>query len=163
MAWIRIALAASALALSLHAEAAAFKDVYIDGAGQVHLVTAAGKDLHIAGKRSAINPQLAPDGNSAAWLVMAPADAKGEAGANEVRLYRDGKARAIKCDPFIRDFWFWKGGSRIAIDCGGSHFAGREILYDSATLKQLDSFDQATVPAEKRPEWSSSSDRYQLD
>ncbi|MYM71395.1 hypothetical protein GTP55_08590 [Duganella sp. FT109W] len=163
MVWIRIALAASALALSLHVEAAAFKDVYVDDGGQVHLVTAAGKDLRIVSKSAAINPQLAPDGNSAAWLVMARADAKGEAGANEVRLYRDGKARAIKCEPFIRDFWFWKGGSRIAIDCGGSHFAGRENLYDSATLKLLESFDQATVPTEKRPEWSSSSDRYQPD
>ena len=59
---------------------------------------------------------------------------------------------------FIREFWFWKDGSRIAIDCGGSHFAGRELLYDSATLKQLDSFDQAVVPLGKRPEWSSSRD-----
>lgn len=31
-----------------------------------------------------------------------------------------------------------------------------EILYDSATLRRLDSFDQAVVPLEKRPEWSSS-------
>ncbi|NVM78192.1 hypothetical protein FHW83_004016 [Duganella sp. SG902] len=87
-----------------------------------------------------------PDGKSAAWQVK----------DDEIRLYRNGETRSLKCGPFIREFWFWKDGSQIAIDCGGSHFAGREILYDSATLKQLDSFDQAVVPLEKRPEWSSS-------
>jgi hypothetical protein len=51
-------------------------------------------------------------------------------------------------------------GNRIAIDCGGLHFAGREILYDVKTLKELDSFDQMTVPTNKRPTWSLSSDNF---
>lgn len=153
MGWIRGAMMVAALALSLQAKAGAFKQVYVDDAGVVHLVTAAGKDLRMAGKATGENAQLAVDGNSAAW----------QAADNEIRLYRQGKTRSIRCDPFIREFWFWKNGSRIAIDCGGSHFAGREILYDSNTLKKLDSFDQAEVPTEKRPEWSASSDHYQSD
>lgn len=92
------------------------------------------------------NALRSPDGKTAVWQVK----------DDEVRLYRNGRTRSIKCGPFIREFWFWQDGARIAIDCGGSHFAGREILYDSATLKQLDSFDQAEVPLERRPEWSSS-------
>jgi len=153
MRWLRGAMMAAVLALSLQAQAGAFKQVYVDDAGVVHLVTAAGKDMRMAGKATADTAQLAADGNSAVW----------QAADNEIRLYRRGKTRSIKCDPFIREFWFWKNGSRIAIDCGGSHFAGREILYDSFTLKQLESFDQAEVPTEKRPEWSSSSDLYKPD
>ena len=155
----------AALALSAQARAAALKDAYVDDGGNVHVVTAAGKDLRVAQGARASNARLSADGNSAAWMVMAAAPAQGETetGSSEVRVYRDGKSRAIRCEPFIRDFWFWKKGSRIAIDCGGSHFAGREILYDAKSLKQLESFDQADVPVEKRPDWSSSSDRYQED
>lgn len=162
----RSLIAACALVLcAQQAGAAALKDAYIDDAGTVHVVTAAGKDLAVARGASAGSAKLAPDGDSAAWLVTAAAPARGEteAGSSEVRIYRNGKTRAIKCEPFIRDFWFWKKGKRIAIDCGGSHFAGRELLYDAKSLKLLESFDQADVPVEKRPDWSSSSDRYQPD
>jgi hypothetical protein len=155
----------AALALCAQAQAAALKDAYVDDNGNVHVVTAAGKDLRVAQGARASSAKLAPDGGSAAWMVMAapPAQGESEAGSSEIRLYRNGKSRAIKCEPFIRDFWFWKKGSRIAIDCGGSHFAGREILYDAKSLKRLESFDQADVPVEKRPDWSSSSDRYKED
>jgi len=155
--------ACAALALGVQAQAAALKSAYVDDGGNVHVVTAAGKDVRIGAHAG--NAKLSPDGDSAAWMVMAAAPAQGEteAGSSEVRLYRDGKSRAIKCEPFIRDFWFWKKGSRIAIDCGGSHFAGHEILYDAKSLKKLESFDQADVPVEKRPDWSSSSDRYTED
>lgn len=158
-------IAVSALALSLHAQAAALKDVALDASGNIRLVTANGKALSIANDGKAAAPQLSPDGESAAWLYMGEPPAQGESvwGSSELRIYRDGKTRAIQCAPFIREFWYWKKGSRIAIDCGGSHFAGREILYDAKSLKQLESFDQADVPVEKRPEWSSSSDRYKPD
>jgi uncharacterized membrane protein len=158
---------ASALALAAGAQsqAAELQRAYIDAGGNVHVVTAAGKDLLAAPGVRASNAKLAPDGDSAAWMVMgaAPAQGETEAGSSEVRVYRDGKSRIIKCEPFIRDFWYWKKGGRIAIDCGGSHFAGREILYDAKSLKQLESFEQADVPVEKRPDWSSSSDRYRED
>lgn len=51
----------------------------------------------------------------------------------------------------------------IGIDCGGLHFAGREILYDTATLKQVDSVDEATVPVKERPDWSYSSPDFSGD
>jgi hypothetical protein len=158
-------IAASAVALSVPVQAGDLKNAYVDGAGKVHIVTSAGKDIPMTGGGRAAQPKLAPDGGSAAWMVMNAAPAEGETkpGSSEVRLYRDGKTRAIKCEPFIRDFWFWKKGGRIAVDCGGSHFAGREILYDAKSLKQLESFQQADVPVEKRPDWSSSSDRYKPD
>ncbi len=168
MSSIRNLAAASAMMLTpcapAHA-AEALKSAYVDDGGNVHVVTAAGKDVRVAQGARASNAKLSPDGHSAAWMVMAAAPAQGETepGSSEVRLYRDGKSRGIKCEPFIRDFWFWKKGSRIAIDCGGSHFAGREILYDAKSLKLLESFDQADVPVEKRPDWSSSSDRYKDD
>jgi hypothetical protein len=156
---------AALLALCAQAQAAALKRVYVDDGGKVHLVTSAGKELLVQQPERAANAKLAPDGDTAAWMVMAAAPAQGETeiGSSEVRLYRDGKSRSIKCEPFIRDFWFWKKGSRIVIDCGGSHFAGREVLYDAKSLKLLESFNQDDVPVEKRPDWSSSSDRYKED
>ncbi|MES2159950.1 MAG: hypothetical protein V4476_02230 [Pseudomonadota bacterium] len=155
----------SALALNLHAQAAALKGVTVDNAGNIRVVTAAGKVLSIANNGKASEPQLSPDGESAAWLYRGEPPEEGEStwGSSELRIYRNGKTRTIKCLPFIREFWYWKKGSRIAIDCGGKHFAGHEILYDAKSLKQLDSFDQGDVPVEKRPEWSNSSDRYKSD
>lgn len=158
-------IAISALALSLQAQAAALKEVALDASGNIRLVTAAGKALSIDNGGRAAKPRLSPDGQSAAWLYMGEPPAQGESlpGSSELRVYRDGKTRAIRCEPLIRDFWYWKKGGRIGIDCGGSHFAGREVLYDAKSLKQLDSFVQADVPVEKRPEWSSSSDHFKKD
>lgn len=155
----------SVLVVNLHAQAEAVKSVTVDKAGNIRLVTAAGKSLSIANNGKASEPQVSPDGESAAWLYRGERPQEGEItwGSSELRIYRDGKTRTIRCLPFIREFWYWKKGSRIAIDCGGSHFAGREILYDAKSLKQLESFDQADVPVEKRPEWSNSSDRYKPD
>jgi hypothetical protein len=50
--------------------------------------------------------------------------------------------------------WFLRDGNQVAIDCGGKHFAGREILYDTRTGKELASFDEADVPMNQRPQWS---------
>jgi len=82
--------------------------------------------------------------------------AEGDIGpeSEELAIYHRGKITSIKCSPFIRDYWFWKNGRQVAIDCGGRHFAGREILYDIENLKEISSFDQNKVLLEKRPDWS---------
>ena len=72
----RSLIAASALVLcAQQAGAAALKDAYIDDTGTVHVVTAAGKDLSVARGASTGSAKLAPDGDSAAWLVTAAAPA----------------------------------------------------------------------------------------
>jgi hypothetical protein len=102
--------------------------------------------------------KLAPDNETVAWLALNTwkAEGDGRPGSEELVIYRNGKLASIKCTPFIRDYWFWQNGSQIAIDCGGRHFAGRELLYDTRTLRELASFDQAEVQLEKRPDWSNS-------
>jgi hypothetical protein len=67
-------------------------------------------------------------------------------GSEELMIYRNEKISSIKCAPFIRDYWFWQNGRQGVIYCGGRHFAGNEILYDSRTLKELASFYQGDVP-----------------
>jgi hypothetical protein len=136
--------------------------LYIDEAQNVHVVTKAGKDVRVSKGGGATKATLSPDGETAAWLVSParPAEGEAEAGTSELAIYRSGRMRTIRCEPFIRDYWFWRKGSRVAIDCGGAHFAGREILYDAKTLKRLDSFEQAMVPTDKRPAWSASSDQF---
>ena len=81
-------IAISALALSLQAQAAALKEVTLDEAGNIHLVTAAGKALSIDNGGKAAKPQLSPDGNSAAWLYMGEPPAQGESlsGSSELRV-----------------------------------------------------------------------------
>jgi hypothetical protein len=136
--------------------------VYLDNSQNVHIVTSSGKDLKLTTTGHRAKPKLAPDGKTAAWVVnhtwVAPGE--NEPGSSELEIYRQGKTRSIKCEPFIREFWFWQKGRGVAIDCGGSHFAGHEILYDVRTLKELDSFDQAGIPVDKRPSWSISSDQF---
>lgn len=133
------------------------RKVYLDQKNNVHLITGEGKHRQVTNKGNAALLKLAPDNKTVAWLVLNTWKAEGSdlAGSEELVIYRKGKQTSIKCTPFIRDYWFWVGGKQIAIDCGGWRFAGREILYDVHTLKELASFDQADIPLEKRPNWSS--------
>jgi hypothetical protein len=85
-------IAALAVVLSVPVQAGDLKNAYVDGAGRVHIVTSAGRDVPLTGSGKAANPKLA-----------------------------------------------------------------------AKSLKQLESFQQADVPVEKRPDCSSSSDRYKPD
>ena len=151
-----------AVAVCSQAHAANLKQVYLDNTQNVHVVTSTGKDLRVTTTGHRTNVKLSSDGETAAWLVNHTWVAEGESepAASELVIYRHGLMHTIKCEPFIREYWFWKKGSRVAIDCGSSHFAGQEILYDINTLKKLASFEQGLVPAEKRPTWSASSDQF---
>lgn len=133
-----------------------FKAVYVDKANNVHMVLHDGRDKKISRSGNAASATLAPDKNAAAWLVLNAWIAPGDAGpgASQLALYRHGRLRYIKCEPFIRDYWFWMGGRQIAIDCGGRHFAGTLMLHDVETLRHIDSIVQAEVPEDQRPAWS---------
>ena len=78
-------------------------------------------------------------------------------------IYRDGVVRKIEGSPFVRDYWFVDGGRKIAVASGGLYFAGWESLYDAATLKLIDEFNQYTTPKESRPSWSISSEVFSAD
>lgn len=145
-----------------HATAGTLKQAYLDEMQNVHVVTSAGLDLKLTASGQGSEVKLSPDGDSVAWLVRSSAAASEESGAGSSKLaiYHHGSVRTIECGPYVRDYWFWMKGRRVAIDCGGRHFAGREILYDVNTLRVIASFDQAIVPVERRPAWSSSSERF---
>lgn len=132
------------------------KKVYLDSKRNVHIINTHDRDSQITSKGNAGSLKLAPDRETVAWLIMNTWTAEGDdgPGSEELMVYRNGKLRSIKCTPFIRDYWFWMNGSQIAIDCGGRHFAGQETLYDTKTMRELSSFDEAEVPLEKRPNWS---------
>ena len=139
---------------SAHAET--LKKIYLDSNGNIHVINAHGRDSQITNKGNASAPKLAADRETVAWLVLNTWVAEGDdgPGSEELIIYRNGKFRSLKCTPFIRDYWFWRNGTQIAIDCGARHFAGRESLYDTRTLREISSFDEAEVPLEKRPDWS---------
>lgn len=132
------------------------KQVYLDDKQNVHIVTARGHHIQVTNKKNSSEVKLAPDKETVAWLVLNNWTAEDDIrpGSEELVIYSSGKVKSIKCRPFIRDYWFWKNGNQVAIDCGGRHFAGREILYDSKTLKEVSRLDQNDVPLEKRPDWS---------
>lgn len=152
----RFTLAVALVVASSASNAGNVARAYVDEARNVHVVTSAGKDLQLTSDRQAEDVRLSADGESVAWLVLPPADADGEQDPAELRVFRRGRTRSIRCEPVIRDYWFWKRGTHIVIDCGGRHFAGREILYDVRTMKKIASFDQAQVPLVQRPKWSAS-------
>lgn len=147
-------LTASTLITSAYPET--LKKAYLDSKRNVHIVNEHDRDSKITNKRNADAVKLAPDKETVAWLILNTwvAERDDDRGSEELIIYRAGKFNSIKCTPFIRDYWFWMDGRQIAIDCGGRHFAGREILYDTKTLRELSSFDEAEVPLEKRPNWS---------
>lgn len=143
--WLSLGLLALAGAL----QAAPLRQAYLDARLQVHVVDGAGKHYQLTSRGRHQHLKLGDDGSAAAW--------RSNTEPARLFIYRAGRTRSIACEPFIRDYWFPQAG-RIAIDCGGAHFAGREILYDSATLRQLDSFDQAQLAPALRPIWSASRD-----
>jgi hypothetical protein len=132
------------------------KKVYLDKNKNVHIVTSRDQDIEVTTKRNATSLKIAPDNETVAWLVMNNWIAEGddEPGSEELVIYHSGKISSLECRPFNRDYWFWKNGSQIAIDCGGRHFAGTETLYDIKTERKISSFYEGDVPLEKRPEWS---------
>lgn len=133
-----------------------FESIYIDTAKNIHIIFPDGRDKKITKNGRAARATLAPDKHSAAWLVLNSWIAEGDVGpsSSQLAIYRNSRLRYIKCEPFIRDYWFWMGGKQVAIDCGGRHFAGTLILYDANTLQNIDSIFQADVPEDKRPAWS---------
>lgn len=144
----------------VHAAAGSLGEVYLDQKNNVHLITSMGMHQQLTTKGNAALLKLSPDNETVAWLVLNTWKEEGDdiPGSEELAIYRKQRQTSIKCTPFIRDYWFPNGGKKIAIDCGGRRFAGREILYDIKTLKIIASFDQADVPLEKRPTCSRDQD-----
>lgn len=147
-----------------NAEAESIKNIYIDGHHNIHIIDNQGKNSRITSDNRNSNPKISADGSTAAWLVSGRVTRSNEESSpSELAIYKNGKIRLIRCEPFIRDYWFLKKGEQVAIDCGGLHFSGQEILFDTNTLKMMESFEQAIIPSDKRPSWSHSSDSYQPD
>lgn len=135
----------------ISAAASAGERFRVDDEGAI-LTTSGAGELIVAESSTVVAVQVSGDAGSVAWL---PRDAaRPDAETDKLFLRSGGVTRTINCEPVIRDFWFVDGARRIAIDCGGRHFAGREILYDAVTLKVVDSFDQAEVPQSARPVWA---------
>lgn len=139
-----------------YSRAETLRKAYLDSKNNIHLITMQGRHKQITHNGNITSFKIAPNNETIAWLVANTWTAEGDdkPGSEELVIYRDGKSASIKCSPFIRHYWFWQNGAQVAIDCGGRRFAGREILYDSKTLKEIASFDQGDVPLEKRPDWS---------
>lgn len=158
---------------------------YVDPQSNVHAVSAQGADVVVMRALAAdpgilalgksgfkmdrtvrfSEPVISPDRLTVAWTsVLALQAMDGEpcrSMAARVYIHRNGRTRFIDGDPFIRNIWFVDRGRKIGIEFGGLHFAGREALHDTATLKRLAGFSQARVPAAERPPWSATSNRFQ--
>lgn len=138
------------------------RTAYIDKIHNVHYIEKDGKDITLTKSGKSEQLKIASDGTVLAWLEGdLRVQESGEKIFNDLIIFSHGRKQSITCYPLIRSFWFWKNGTRIAIDCGGRHFAGKETLYDVTTLKAIDSFDQDKVPTEERPSWSESSDHFE--
>jgi hypothetical protein len=138
----------AALLLQASAMAADVKHVHVRGK-QVNVVGTTGKVMTVREKYPVRDARVAPNGMAAAWLLVDE-----EADAATLVVYRKGKRRTVQCGQVIRDYWFAQQGEQIAYDCGGRHFAGNEVLFDTRTLKEIARFHQADIPFEKRPAWS---------
>jgi hypothetical protein len=151
--------ALGALLLHSAAMAADYKAASVRGK-QVRVLTTSGKTITVRERYPARDARVAPDGMAAAWLLVDETleEPAGETGAATLVVYSKGKRRTVPCQQLIRDYWFHAQGQQIAYDCGGRHFAGNEVLFDTRTLKEIARFNQADVPVDQRPSWSSSAD-----
>ena len=131
-------------------------DAYIDQRGNVVVVGKKGRLTRVTAKGGCEQIAVAKDRGAVAW---SRSTRKGSA----VFIYRDGVVRKIEGNPFVREYWFVDGGRKIAVASGGLYFAGWESLYDVATLKLIDEFNQYTTPMVSRPSWSISSEIYSGD
>ena len=136
-----------------------FTSVFVDRHHDVHATNRQGKDFLLTRSKDAYDVKISPNGKTVTWRKMT-GHRLFKANGSEISIFHDGIVKSLKCEPKIRDYWFWKGGKKIAIDCGGDHFAGREMLYDVKTLITEEIFDQAEIPPENRPNWSQSSDNF---
>jgi hypothetical protein len=156
----KIALAALGLLL-LHSSAMAadFSKAIARGK-QVQLIGPAGKTITVRERYMVREARVAPDGMTAAWLLedLSMADMAGEKEIGTLVVYSKGKRRTLSCGVLIRAWWFHQQGQQIAYDCGGRHFAGVEVLFDTRTLKEIARFSQGDVAYEQRPAWSKSGD-----
>ena len=155
-ALILSALISVAPAFVQEAQAQNIADAYINSRGNVVVVGKEGRRTVITSQGGCERIVLAKDGRTVAW---SRSTRKGSA----VFIYRDGIVRKIEGSPFVRDYWFVDGGRKIGVASGGQHFAGWESLYEVASLKLIDEFNQNTTPAESRPSWSTSSEIYSDD
>jgi predicted secreted hydrolase len=121
---------------------------YIGKHGSVHVVTEDRRDSKIAWSGRSYQVRLSANKKVVAWISAHSKD------RSSLKVYYGGKIQTIRGGPFVRDFWFVDDGAKIAVDIGGMHFAGTELLYDVATSRQLDEVNQWGVPLEKRPQWS---------
>ena len=145
-------------ALNSYAAEDALKKIYVDNKNNVHVIFEDGKKKKLTSDGRVSGVKLAPDRKTVMWLIPNTWIAEGDVtpGGSGLAVYHAGKLQSIKCEPFIRDYWFWMDGKQIAIDCGGRHFAGTLILYDAASLRKIESLLQSDVTEEKRPAWTNS-------
>lgn len=139
-------------------KAADFRQAYASGK-QVTLVMTSGDVRKLREKYTVRDTRVAPDGMASAWLLadITLEEPAGEVGASTLVVYRKGKRRTVACGQLIREYWFVENGRKIAYDCGGRHFAGNEVLFDTRTLKEISRFHQSDVATDKRPAWSAAS------
>lgn len=149
-------------ALSALANDERLNKIYIDKSKNVNVISFNGRKSKLTRHGRATRATLSEDRRTAAWLILHDWTAEGDRfpGASKLYVYRNGKTKIIECNPFIRDYWFWEGGEKVGIDCGGRHFAGILSLYEVSTGKELESFDQSDIPENKRPAWSMAGSNY---
>jgi len=157
-AWplILLALTLSGAAFGSYARGQHIADAYINPRGNVVVAGKEGRLTLVTRKGGCERIALAKDHRTVLW---SRSTRKGSA----VFIYRDGVVRKIEGNPYVREYWFVDGGRKIAVASGGLYFAGWESLYDAATLKLIDEFNQYTTPMESRPSWSISSEVFSGD
>jgi hypothetical protein len=131
-----------------HSEDVEIQRAYLDKHKNAHVLLKKKKSIQITRQGHCREPEISEDRRTVASICDVSDD------HNSLTLFRNGKIKVLKGDPFVREFKFVEGGQKIAVDIGGLHFAGVEYLYDVSTMKKLDEFSQSKVPVEKRPSWA---------
>jgi len=136
------------MSLNADAKTLVIQSAYLGKQGNVHVITKSGSDIQLTKKGHNDQVKLSENKKAVGWISKRIKD------ESRLVLYYEGNIRTFRGGPFVRDFWFVNDGEKIAVDIGGLHFAGMEILYDVTTGERLDEVRQWEVPYDKRPQWS---------
>jgi len=132
--------------------------IYLDDRRNVHVVTAAGKDVRLLKEGPFQDPKLAPDGRTIGMLPVSVVDRSGGNGEDPVEvaiavwIYRGGiVAQRFEPGGFIRAWNFVGAGDSVAVYSGGLHFAGFYVLYDLPTGEERGRAEDPVTEAS--PDW----------
>jgi hypothetical protein len=131
--------------------------VYVGSDGLAHVVDGQGKDVAIPKEKTQVavsEPKLAPDKQSAGWLILQDNCCTSYPIPTSVAIYTAKKTRLLGDGLMVYDWCFVGEGSQVALSTGTVHgMTSRHLLlFDSRSAMLMEEWNE--VMGEAPPTWA---------